>query len=164
MALIDLIAIRPFFIAPLTVDLRFVRVFRLLRIIRLAKLGRYVAALTMLGRVIRAKKEQLLVTTVMMLMVLLVASSLMYYAEGAAQPDKFTDIPASMWWAVVTLTTVGYGDVFPVTGPGKVLGAAVAVLGISLFALPTGIIASGLFEEISKEARPTHCPHCGEPI
>jgi voltage-gated potassium channel len=74
----------------------------------------------------------------------------MYYAENEAQPEAFTSIPAAMWWGVVTLTTVGYGDVYPVTPLGKLFGAALAFIGIGLFALPAGIIASGFSEEIQK--------------
>src|SRR3712207_9374951 len=87
----------------------------------------------------------------------------MYYVESEAQPQQFSSIPAAMWWGVATLTTVGYGDVFPVTTAGKVLGAMIAVLGVGLFALPTGILASGFAEELqrTRKKEPTVCPHCG---
>jgi voltage-gated potassium channel len=96
----------------------------------------------------------------------------MYYVENEAQPDKFPNIIASVWWAVATLTTVGYGDVYPITALGKVLSGLIAVLGIGLVALPTGIISSGFVVEMSnqkqaddKKAEKKHvCPHCGKVI
>ena len=98
-------------------------------------------------------------------MLLLFSSSLMYVVETEAQPDKFPDIPSAMWWGVATLTTVGYGDVYPITGLGKLLGGFIAFLGIGIFALPTGILASGFADEIKKrrgqERQCPPCPHCG---
>jgi voltage-gated potassium channel len=92
----------------------------------------------------------------------------MYAVESEAQPDKFTSIPATMWWSVATLTTVGYGDVYPTTPLGKLLGAFIAILGIGVFALPTGILATGLAEALQrrpqKEAAPALCPRCGYEI
>ena len=93
----------------------------------------------------------------------------MYYAEGPSQPEKFSSIPATMWYSVVTLTTVGYGDVSPKTPIGKLLGSIIALLGIGMFALPTGIISAGFMDEmkrrrVSESVRESRCPHCGEPI
>jgi voltage-gated potassium channel len=85
----------------------------------------------------------------------------MYFAEREAQPDRFSSIPAAMWWGMVTLTTVGYGDIFPVTSLGKVLGGVIALLGIGLFALPAGILASGFSEELQRTREQRRCPHCG---
>ena len=115
---------------------------------------------------ISSRRAELLVTTAVMILMLIIASSLMYQVEHAAQPDVFPDIPSTMWWAVATLTTVGYGDVYPITGLGRILASVVAILGIGLFALPTGILGSGFVEEIenSKKERDRLCPHCGEPI
>jgi voltage-gated potassium channel len=103
----------------------------------------------------------------MISMLLLFSSSFMYVLENEAQADKFPSIPAAMWWGIATLTTVGYGDVFPVTPPGKLLGAFIAILGIGIFALPAGILASGFAEELSKRHRKKEecrCPHCGKDI
>ncbi len=120
LAVIDLIAILPLFLPMLfAFDLRFIRLLRILRLFRLFKLSRYIASLDLLDDVVKAKKEQLLVTVVMIVILLLFASSLMYLVEHEAQPDKFTDIPSAMWWGVATITTVGYGDVFPITALGK---------------------------------------------
>jgi voltage-gated potassium channel len=163
MALIDLLAILPFYLEFFTIDLRFVRSLRLFRLFRAFKLARYSASMRTLGNVLRSKREELLVTLFVVVVMLVFASSAMYYAEHDAQPDKFSSIPASMWWGVATLTTVGYGDVFPVTTAGKVLGAMIAVLGVGLFALPTGILASGFAEELqrARKKEPVICPHCG---
>lgn len=169
MAIIDLLAILPGLL-PLIFpfDLRIIRFLRLFRLFRLFKMSRYVESLNTLDDVVRSKKEELIVTIVMIAMLLLFASSLMYVVETDAQPDKFPDIPSAMWWGVATLTTVGYGDVFPVTPLGKVLGGCIAFLGIGMFALPTGILASGFAEEIKKRRRKDTacllCPHCGGDI
>ena len=90
----------------------------------------------------------------------------MYFLEKDAQPKVFSSIPAAMWWGVVTLTTVGYGDLYPVTSIGKVLGAVIAILGIGMFALPAGILASGFTEELDKlrNQKTETCPHCGKNI
>lgn len=166
MAIIDLLAILPAFLPLIfTVDLRIIRFLRIFRLFRLFKMSRYVDSLNSLDDVVRSKKEELTVILVMILMLLLFSSSLMYVVETEAQPDKFPDIPSAMWWGVATLTTVGYGDVFPVTGLGKLLGGFIAFLGIGMFALPTGILASGFAEEIrrrrEKENGCPPCPHCG---
>jgi voltage-gated potassium channel len=89
----------------------------------------------------------------------------MYFVERSAQPDKFSSIPAAMWWGVATMTTVGYGDVIPVTVTGKVLGSIIALLGIGLFAMPAGILASGFAEELqTRRGQKKKCPHCGREI
>ena len=104
---------------------------------------------------------------VFILFLLLLSSSLMYYIEHSAQPKVFKSIPATLWWGVATITTVGYGDAVPITALGKVFGGIVALAGVGLFALPSGILASGFAEEIGKRNRKksiTRCPHCGEEI
>lgn len=165
MALIDLLAILPFFLTFTTVDLRFIRTLRLFRLFRVLKLARYSYSLQLFGKVIKNKKEELVMTATLMFVLMILAASFIYIAENEAQPDKFTDIPTSMWWSIVTLTTVGYGDVFPVTTFGKVCAAFIAVLGIGMFALPTGILGASFVEEIGKmKDGEKICPHCGEKI
>ena len=89
----------------------------------------------------------------------------MFFAEHQAQPEEFASIPKAMWWSIITLTTVGYGDVFPVTGAGRLLAGIIAIVGIGLFALPAGILGSGFMEELGKAGNGrTVCPHCGEVI
>jgi voltage-gated potassium channel len=160
MGIVDLVAILPSLIPGGLLDLRVVRVLRLMRVLRLLKVARYSQSLQALGRVLTAKRDELVVTAIAGSLLLICASSLMYYAENKAQPEVFSSIPAAMWWGVETLTTVGYGDLFPVTPIGKVMGSVIAVLGIGLFALPAGILASGFSEELRRSGA-RQCPHCG---
>jgi len=162
MALIDLIAILPFYLPFTGIDLRFLRIMRMLRILRIAKLGRYSQSLQILNRVIMSKKEQLICIVFILFLLLIISSALLYDTENEVQPDKFSSIPASMWWAITTLTTVGYGDMCPVTSLGKVLASIIAILGIGMFALPTGVIGAGFMEEITKHHKTTTCEHCGK--
>jgi voltage-gated potassium channel len=167
MAIIDLLAILPFYIPFLIpYDLRFLRMLRLLRLVRIFKLNRYNNAMKVIMKVLKSEKEKLLTTVFITSILLLFASSIMYYVENEAQPDKFPNIIASIWWAVATLTTVGYGDVYPITVLGKILSGIIAILGIGLVALPTGIISSGFISEVSslKHKKTRICPHCGENI
>lgn len=164
LSLVDLMAIVPFLATLGTADMRVIRALRLLRLVRLLKAARYFAALTLLRRVVHAKRAELVVSTALTSVLLIVASSVMYFAESEAQPEKFSSIPVSMWWAVATLTTVGYGDVYPVTVLGRVAGGVLSVLGIGLFALPTAILGSGLVEAVQSTGPPQGCPHCGKPV
>ncbi|QEC69327.1 ion transporter [Panacibacter ginsenosidivorans] len=150
-AIIDLLAILPFYLPLLKIyDLRFLRILRLLRFFRFFKLGRYLNASKVIGSVFKSKKEELVLSFVITMFLIIVASSVMYYAEHDAQPDKFSSIPETMWWSVATLTTVGYGDEYPITGLGKFLTACISILGIGMFALPAGILASGFSDEFRK--------------
>lgn len=164
LAIIDLLAVLPFYLPFLNVDLRMLRMLRILRIMRLAKLGRYSESLQILGRVFTAKKEQLVSTVCILVMLLVFSSCLMYFIEGDKQPDKFSSIPETMWWAVTTLTTVGYGDVSPITDAGRFVGSILAILGIGMFALPTGILGAGFMEEMNASKKPPVCPHCGKSL
>lgn len=166
LAIIDLLAILPALLMWTGVDLRVLRILRLTRLLRLAKLGRYSKALQLMGEVARQKREELVLSLMLMLLMLVVASSLMYLVENEQQPEVFSSIPASMWWGITTLTTVGYGDAYPITILGKLLGAAIAVMGIGLFALPAGIIASAFVELRGQQnvAKVGACPHCGNPL
>lgn len=165
LALVDLAAILPFYLPfLLPVDLRFLRSVRLLWMFRLFKMDRYTESFGMLGNVFRKRKEELLVTLFVGLVLLVISSSLMYFVENAAQPEEFSSIPASMWWGVQTLTTVGGGDVYPVTPLGQLLGGLIATVGIGMFALPAGILGSGLVAEIQGKDPEKTCPHCGKRI
>ncbi|MDO7876031.1 ion transporter [Hymenobacter sp. ASUV-10] len=165
LALIDLLSILPFYLSFGLFDLRILRVVRLFRVLKVA---RYVRALHVIGKVIRRKRAELLVTLGVLGLMLLMVSSLMYTIESEAQPDKFGSIPDTMWWGVATLTTVGYGDVFPITPAGKLLSSVIAVLGLGLFAIPTGILASGFSEQLHEQhaadAAFSYCPHCGHKL
>ena len=161
---LDLIAILPFYIAIFAgvTDLRFLRALRLIRFLRLFRLVRYSESMQAFGRAFYLKRGQLIVAMTGNLILLVVASSLMYFAEHAAQPEAFPSIPGTMWWGIVTLTTVGYGDVTPVTPVGQLIGSVVAILGIGLFALPASIMASGFIQGSSYETG--FCPDCGHEL
>ena len=168
LVLMDLVAIVPFYIPlVLTFDLRFVRSLRLLRVFRLVKITRYSESVGIIGTVLRSRRDALLSTLFVTFILLFMASVLMYLAERDAQPEGFSSIPAAMWWGMVTLTTVGYGDLAPATALGRILGAVVALFGIGLFALPAGILGSAFVDELEARRsaqRPQACPHCGKPI
>jgi len=161
--LIDLLAILPFYLPLLfPFDLRFIRILRLLRFFRLLKLGRYSSSMILIGSVIKESRRELWLTLFVSLLVLIMAATMMYYVEGKEQPEAFPNIVATFWWATATLTTVGYGDIYPVTNIGKVLSGVIAILGIGLIALPTGIISAGFLEKIRKQKK--RCPHCGKDV
>lgn len=122
---------------------------RALRLFRLFKLARYVPAFSILWRALRRAGPGLAVTAVIAVVQLYTAALLLYFVEGhvPGQEENFGSVPRALWWAVVTLTTVGYGDVYPITPLGRVAAAFVALVGIGVVALPTGIIASAFAEE-----------------
>jgi len=141
MALLDLIVILPLFLVFIgPVDFRFLRVLRLLRVFRLT---RYSSAVRLLTDVLRDEAASISAALFIMMMLVVLSASLIYLAESDAQPDKFGSIPDALWWAIVTMTTIGYGDVVPVTHLGKLIGAFIGIISIGMVALPTGIIASG---------------------
>ncbi|CAA6605483.1 Cyclic nucleotide-binding protein [Rhodospirillaceae bacterium LM-1] len=145
-AIIDLLAILPLFLGPfLNPD-----AVRFLRLARLLKLLRYSAALDTLGDVVKSERRVLISAGIVMLVLLVTQSSIMYYIEREAQPQAFGSIPDAMWWGVVTLATVGYGDVVPHTSLGKLMGGVSAVMGLCMFALPAGILASAFSQEMKK--------------
>ncbi len=169
LALIDLVAILPFYLPMLGLDLRVLRMFRLLRLARLLKLGRYSDSLRIIQLVVWKKRSDLAATLFVVLFLLVISSSIVYFAEADEQPEAFGSIPHCMWWGVATLTTVGYGDAYPITPTGKVIGAVVAILGIGLFALPTAILGAAFVEELEtrrrgKETKEGCCPHCGRSL
>lgn len=145
-ALVDLIAILPFYLSLyMAIDLRFLRVLRLLR---LFKLTRYSPALGALLDVIQKEADALLSALVVLLMMLVISAGGIYLLENELQPETFGSMPDSMWWAIVTLTTVGYGDVIPITTMGKMFGGLIGLIGIGMIALPAAILASGFAENI----------------
>lgn len=175
MAIIDLLAILPMYLPMvIPVDLRFLRILRLTRLLRVFKLNRYTKSLSLLNRVLKREKEQLIVTIFITSLLLLLSSSIMYYLEHDAQPEAFPNIVSSLWWAIATLTTVGYGDIYPVTTLGRLLSGFIAILGIGLVAMPTGIISAGFLAEIDKDKEEdkaeksitlkVKCPECGTHI
>lgn len=141
--LIDLIAILPYYLA-LGFDLRALRAVRFFRLFRLLKLARYSQALNRLGLALRLAREELVLFLAMSLVVIYLAAVGIYYFERSAQPDAFASVPHALWWAVVTLTTVGYGDLYPITAGGKVFTSIILFVGLGLVAVPAGIVASSL--------------------
>ena len=144
--IVDLFAFLPFYLPLISVDLRFLRILRIFRVLRVLKLERYFSALKIVVKVIKNKSSELISTFIVIFILLIIVASLMYYIE----PQTFDNIPQAMWWGTVTLTTVGYGDIYPTTVLGKLVGAILALLGIGLFGLPAGILAAGFIEEIQK--------------
>lgn len=164
--LIDLLAILPFYVAFITADLGLIRILRVLRLVRLFRFSRYFHALRMIGNAIRSTKEELILSYAFVFFAVIICSSVIYYLEHPVQPELYPSIPASIWWGIVTMTTVGYGDVYPVTALGKLFGGMVAMLGVALFSLPTGIFASGFIDQINqnkqkRREQKLRCPHCG---
>ena len=148
LGVIDLVAILPFFfnlVAPIPPDW-----LRVLRLLRLLKLARYTPALSVFAAVIRHERRLLLATLWVIVMLLVLESAVMFALERDAQPGVFASIPHAMWWAIVTIATVGYGDMVPVTPLGKVFGGMLMVLGIAIFAVPAGILAGGFAAELRK--------------
>ena len=151
MAIIDLLAILPALFAFGGASSLVLRFFRVLRMLRLAKLGRTSKAFKLLREAFVQKRHEFALILGMLMVTILIAGSMLYLAEGEAQPDKFGSIPRAMWWAIVTLTTVGYGDAFPITPLGKFLAGAIAIMGVMLIALPTGLFAASFTEAMEKE-------------
>ena len=166
-ALIDLLAFLPtYFHAFLDFDLRMLRLLRFLRFFRLFRLTAYTRSAQMIFNVFKTRLNELLLSFTMVLFLIIIASCLLYFAEHNAQPESFSSVPATIWWAVVTLTTTGYGDMAPITTIGKVLAGTIMLTGVALFALPAGIITVGFLEEFRAHKKPQNqkCPHCGKPL
>ena len=147
--LIDLVAIAPAYIA-LFVPVADLRILRLFRLFRLLKIARYSPAVSTLIHVLSLERRALFGTLLLLLCVMSLSAEGMYIIEGAAQPKVFGDLPTCMYWAIITLTTVGYGDITPITALGRVWAGITAILGLGIFALPIGIIASAFMTEIHR--------------
>lgn len=157
MAVVDLVAILPFWLPMLFPGTMLgLRAFRLVRILRIFKLNRYFDAMKSLGEVIASKKRELLGSLFFLVILMLISSLLMYSAEHDSQPGVFRNAFSGLWWAVATLTTVGYGDIYPITALGRLLGAFIAFFGLAAVAIPTGIISSGLTERLERRKNASH--------
>lgn len=141
--LIDLIAILPFYMAT-SLDLRAIRIFRLLRLIRILKLFKYNQAINRFRQAMILAKEELIIFCFISVIILYLSAVGIYYFEHAAQPEQFKSVFHSLWWAITTLTTVGYGDMFPITTGGKTFTFFILMIGLGIIAVPTGLIASAL--------------------
>ncbi|MBP8115742.1 MAG: ion transporter [Chitinophagaceae bacterium] len=168
-ALIDLLAILPFYLhAIIGFDLRVLRILRLLRFFRLFRLTAYMKSAQMITNVFKKRVNELALSFILVIFLVIIASCGMYFAEHLppGNSEAFTSIPATVWWAVVTLTTTGYGDIVPFTTLGKSIAVVIMLTGVAFFALPAGIISAGFLEEFRiNRIKKTHkCPNCGEDL
>jgi voltage-gated potassium channel len=147
MALIDLLAIAPVYFIFMGADLMIIRA---LRLVRIFKLTRYSRSMGLLIAVLKQEAETIISAIFILLILIVISATGIFLVEGDIQPKEFGSIPRALWWATVTLTTVGYGDVVPVTALGKVLGIVIVIMGIGMAALPAGIMASGFTSEINR--------------
>lgn len=177
MAIIDLLSILPFYLPITGIRVGTLKAFRLVRLLRVFKINRYTSALTLIGRVLRTRASQLISSIGVIAVLIFIASMLMFDIEHQAQPEVFNNALSAMWWAMSTITTVGYGDIYPITTLGRVLSALITFLGIGLTAIPTGIISAGFIEqstvlknerekkkEYHNQEGAKYCGHCGQPI
>lgn len=148
--IIDLLSILPFYVA-LGIDLRSLRALRFLRLFRILKLVRYNRALNHFNAAIKSAKEEILLFIMVTLILMYFSAVGIYYFENEAQPEHFSSIFDSLWWAIITLTTVGYGDVYPITVGGKVFTFFILMIGLGIVAIPTGIISSALTRSVDKK-------------
>ena len=166
-ALIDLVSLLPFYFLLINIDIQILRLLRLVRIFGILKMNRYSKAISTVGQVIKNKAAQLLSALLVVILLIIFSSVLMYFIEHDAQPGVFDNAFSGLWWAIATLTTVGYGDIYPITIFGKILGTFIAMLGIGLVAIPTGIISAGFIEQMNnakKNEDKNYCPYCGKKI
>lgn len=171
-ALIDLIAILPSYLhAIIGLDLRILRILRLLRFFRLFRLTAYTQSAHMIRNVFKKRANELVLSFILAIFLIIIASCVIYFAEYqhpavGERFSRFTSIPKTIWWAVVTLTTTGYGDMVPITNLGKGLASLIMMTGVAFFALPAGIITAGFIDEfrITRVKKTHKCPHCGESI
>jgi voltage-gated potassium channel len=152
--LIDLVSILPFYLKQFVLlDGRFFRILRLFRLTRVFKLGRDSKSLKLFIKALSAVKSELKFTLFLSVLTILFSASAIYFLENKAQPEVFSSITASVWWATVSLATVGYGDIVPVTIWGKVFASIISLVGIGIVAIPTGIISASFVEEIHNSKR-----------
>ena len=178
-AMIDLISLLPSYISVISANFMVLRMLRVLKLLRAFKLNRYTHALRDIGEVFRKKASQLISSMLVVSFLMLISAVLMYDAEHEAQPEVFDNALSGLWWAIVTVTTVGYGDIRPITAFGRVMGGVIALLGIGFVAVPTGIITAGFSEQIAqkktekeaaersnddKQDDKKFCPYCGHKI
>lgn len=145
--IIDLAAVLPFYIS-LGIDLRSIRILRLLRLFRILKLPRFNKAIRIMAKSLKSIKAELSVVLVVALIFIYLSSVGIYFFENEAQPENFKSIFHSIWWAIATLTTVGYGDVYPITLGGKIFSSIIILIGIGIVAIPTGLIASSINQNL----------------
>ena len=179
-AIVDLVSLLPSYISVISANFMVLRMLRVLRLLRAFKLNRYTHALHDIAEVFKKKASQLISSMLVVSFLMLISAVLMYDAEHEAQPEVFENAFSGLWWAIVTVTTVGYGDMRPITPVGRIMGSLIALLGIALVAVPTGIITAGFSEQISQknaenksaenaesgetDDEKRFCPYCGHKL
>jgi len=181
--IVDLLSILPFYLDFTSLDLRVVKTLRLFRFLRVFKIARYNESIKLVGDVIWNKRSEIGVIMGLIIIIMIIASFVMFYAEHKDNAEHFPNVLSCLWWAIVTMTTIGYGDVYPITTAGKVVGSIMALLGIGLVAMPTGIISAGFLEKIAEKEKEEkdkgkeepkenisennqkhYCPYCGHKL
>lgn len=146
MMIVDFLAVFPYYLSFITINTVFIRILRVVRLLRIAKLARYTTALEKIKNSFINKKDEIIVTAAIFFIGLTIASIAIYFAENQTGNPNFASIPSSFWWSVITFTSVGYGDTYPVTTLGKLIGAFTAIMGIGLHALLIGVIGAAFIE------------------
>lgn len=166
LALVDLAAIIPALMTGFTSDFRFLRALRVLRMLRIWKLTRYSVSLQIVRSAVVETANQLFAVAAILVVVVIVSSGLMYVVEHPAQPEQFSNVFSSMWWTLETLTMISYDDMAPITPIGKFLGVMIGLMGIGMFAMPAGILASAFIDQLKKRSAEKFrcCPKCGAAV
>lgn len=157
--ILDLIVVLTFWS---TVDLRFLRVARMVRLLKVLNLAHFEDSLHRVGAALSRRRELLIVAMVMMVFLIYASAAVLYQLEHSAQPNTFSSIPETLWWAMTTLTTIGYGDMVPITPLGKLCAGLISVFGIGVFALPTAIVTAAIVEAGASDRGIVICKHCGK--
>lgn len=150
MMIIDLIAILPFYLSYFYLDFGFVRALRVLRVFKLFRIAKFVEFDTILVSIIKEKKEEFIFITLAFFIIVLTIVPLVFYFENSAQPEVFSSMLETLWWAIITFTTVGYGDMYPITAMGKILTTILCFFGIAFYAIPGSIFTSTLLQKINE--------------
>lgn len=172
MAIIDLLSILPFYLPIIGVGVGTLKVLRLVRLLRVFKINRYTNSLSLIADVLKTRASQLISSIIVIFVLIFIASMIMYNIEHQAQPEVFDNALSAMWWAMSTITTVGYGDIYPITTAGRMLSAIITFLGIGLTAIPTGILSAGFIEQSSTlrkqknsdNSEMCYCLKCGQSL
>ena len=151
MMVVDFLAVFPYYLTFVTINTIFLRILRVFRLLRIAKLARYTTALERIKKAFLKHKDEIIVTAIIFIVGLTIASIAIYFAEHNIGSTSFESIPKSFWWAVVTFTSVGYGDTYPVTTIGKFIGALTAIMGVGLHALLIGVVGAAFIDATKKE-------------
>ena len=157
--MLDLVVIVTFW---MPVDLRFLRVARMVRLLKVLRLEHLEESLDKIADGLRRRRALMVVAITMMFICIYASSSLVYQLEHAGQPEVFSSIPSTFWWAMETLTTIGYGDMVPVTSLGKFFAGMISIFGIGIFALPSAIVTAAIVEAGASDPEPAICAHCGK--